>query len=290
MNILCVLRTTVFSVVLSVALLSGCGSSANAPKTTTAIAIKGSDTMVHIDTAWSEAYMLSHPDVDISVTGGGSGTGISALLGKSTDICASSRDMSAEEKKKAADQGITLQETIVARDGIALVVHPSNPISELDMEQVQKIFTGAITQWEQVNGPAKPIVTLSRETSSGTYVFFQEHVLKKQDFAASVRLMPATATIIQSVSEDETAIGYVGLGYAIEAGAKVKLLSIKKDGASPPVSPSEDTVRTGSYSIARPLYFYTGATNNAPIAAFLAFCTGPDGQKIVKEAGYVPVN
>jgi len=246
--------------------------------------------MVHLATAWAEAYMKINPEAGISVTGGGSGTGISALLGKSADICASSRDMSAEEKKKAADQGIALRETVTARDGIALIVHPSNPVNQLTQEQLRKIYTGAATQWDQVGGEAKSITALSRESSSGTFAFFQEHVLKKEDYAAAVRLMPATAAIIQAVSEDAQSIGYVGLGYTLETGAKVKVLSIKKDDSAPAIVPSEATVRDASYSIARPLYFYSNQQDPAVAAQFLQFCAGPEGQKIVKEAGYVPVN
>lgn len=284
------LRASIVGLLVFTLALSGCGPAANPSKDAASISIKGSDTMVHLVTAWSEAYLRSHPGVDISVTGGGSGTGIAALLGKSTDICASSRDMSAEEKKRASDQGILLRETIVARDGIALVVHPSNPVNELTLEQLRKIYTGAVTQWDQVGGGANSIMALSRETSSGTYVFFQEHVLKKEDYAPTVRLMPATAGIIQSVSQDAQAIGYVGLGYALEAGDKVKLIAVKKDVSSPAVLPSEATVRDASYSVARPLYFYSSEQDSAPVTEFRQFCVGPEGQKIVKETGYVSVN
>ncbi len=284
-------KLSILSLGLLSTLLCGCGSPANpqGDAENVSLSIKGSDTMVHLVTTWSEAYMQAHTSVDISVTGGGSGTGISSLIGKSTDICASSRDMSAEEKKKAAEQGISLKETIVGRDGIAIAVHPSNPIQELDMEQLRKIYTGAITQWDQLGGAAAPLLPLSRESSSGTFVFFQEHVLKKEDFAASVRLMPATAAIIQSISEDANAIGYVGLGYAVEAGAKIKLVPIKKDAGSPAVVPTESTVRDASYSISRPLFFYTGGINPTQVEPFLAFCTGVEGQTIVRESGYVPI-
>lgn len=274
------------SAIAIAAVLAGCAPSGAPSQPVSAITVKGSDTMVHLVTAWSEAYMKAKPDVGISVTGGGSGTGIAALLGKSTDVCSASREMSAEEKKKASEQGIVLQETVVARDGIAIVVHPSNPIAALDMEQIRKIYTGAVTQWDQVGGASVPVVPLSRESSSGTFIFFQEHVLNKKDFAANVRMMPATAAIVQSVADDAQSVGYVGLGYALEAGAKVKVLPIKKEAASVAVIPSAGTVRDGSYSIARPLYFYTGR-NTPALAEFLKFCTGTEGQAIVKEAGYV---
>ena len=254
------------------------------------ITIKGSDTMVHLVTAWAEAYMKAHPEVEISVTGGGSGTGISALLGGSTDICAASRDMTAQEREKASQKGINPYETTVARDGIAVIVHPSNPIQDLTMEQVRKIYTGANTNWNQVGGTDGEFVILSRETSSGTYVFFQEHVLQKQDYAATVRLMPATSSIIQSASEDALAIGYVGLGYALEAGAKVKILPIKADADAPAVIPTEETVKDASYSISRALYFYTNEAPSGVVQGFVEFCLSPAGQDIARETGYVPVN
>jgi len=257
---------------------------------TSRVTIKGSDTMVHLVTAWAENYMKLRPETEISVTGGGSGTGIAALLNKTTDICAASREMTPTEQEQAAQIGLTPRETVVARDGIAVVVHPSNPLSELTMEQVRKIFTGALTQWNQVGGGEGEFIVLSRESSSGTYVFFQEHVLKKEDYSPRARLMPATSSIIQSVAADAQAIGYVGLGYALEAAKTVKVLRIKADDTVPSVQPSEETVRSGAYSISRPLYFYASQAVAEPAQQFIQFCLGQAGQKIVREAGYVPVN
>jgi len=253
------------------------------------VTVKGSDTMVHLVTAWAESYMKARPDSEVSVTGGGSGTGIAALLNKTTDICAASREMSPAEKEQGAQKGIMPRETVVARDGIAVIVHPSNPITELTMEQLKKIYTGAYTNWSEVSGVSGEFIVLSRESSSGTYVFFQEHILKKEDYTQKARLMPATSSIIQSVKTDALAIGYVGLGYAVEAAGRVKVLKIKGDANAPAIAPSEDTVRDGSYSISRPLYFYTGAGVVPAADNFVQFCLSEAGQKIVREAGYVPV-
>jgi phosphate transport system substrate-binding protein len=280
------------AVVISI-LMFGCGPAARQGGTAKpagkSVTIKGSDTMVHLVTAWSESYMKVHPDAEISVTGGGSGTGIAALLNGTTDICAASRDMSPEEKEKAAREAITLRETNVARDGIVVVVNPSNPINELTLEQLKKIFTGAYANWKEVGGNDGVIVALSRESSSGTYVFFQEHVLKKEDYTPKVRLMPATSAIIQSAASDALAIGYVGLGYAADAGGGVKVLKVKADAAAPAIAPSEDTVRDGTYSISRPLHFYTGAGVGPAADDFIKFCLSGAGQTIVREAGYIPV-
>jgi phosphate transport system substrate-binding protein len=246
--------------------------------------------MVHLVTAWAEDYMDSQPDADVSVTGGGSGTGIAALLNGNTDICAASRDMTAEEKQVASRKNLVTREITVARDGIAVIVNPANPLNELTLEQLKDIYTGAVANWSQVGGGAGAVLLLSRESSSGTYVFFQEHVLQKADFAPGARLMPATSTIIQAVADDASAIGYVGLGYAQEAAGKVKVLAIKPDQNAPAVLPSEETVRDASYSISRPLYFYVTDPVSQAADAFIDFCHGPQGQKIVKETGYVPVN
>jgi phosphate transport system substrate-binding protein len=269
----------------------GCGPATQQSQTPAkqSVMVKGSDTMVHLVTSWAEDYMKAHADSEISVTGGGSGTGIAALLNKTTDICAASREMSPGEKEQDAQKGITPHETVVARDGIAVVVHPSNPINVLTLEQLKKIYTGAYTNWSDVGGPAGEFVVLSRESSSGTYVFFQEHVLKKEDYTQKARLMPATSAIIQSVEADALAIGYVGLGYAAEAAGRVKILKVKSDANAPEIVPSEATVRDGSYSISRPLYFYTGASLATQGEAFVQFCLSEAGQTIVREAGYVPV-
>lgn len=253
------------------------------------ISIKGSDTMVQLVSSWAEAFMNKFPEADVSVTGGGSGTGIAALLNGTTDICSASRDMKEKEITDARAKGIEPTPNVVARDGIAVIVNPANPISELTQEQIAKIYTGAYTNWNQLGGPDQKIFVLSRESSSGTFVFFQEHVLKMKDYTVEARLMPATSAIVQSVSADKWAIGYVGLGYAVESKGKVKMLAVKADASSPAVVPSEATVISGIYSIARPLYLYTKGAPAGTVKAFVDFCLSPEGQKIAVETGYVPV-
>lgn len=266
-----------------------CGGE-KAEEESNSIMIKGSDTMVHLVSSWAEAYMNKWADAEISVTGGGSGTGIAALINGTTDICAASRNMKPKEIKLAEEKGAMPMEHTVAMDGIALVVNPENPIDTLSIEQLGKIYTGAYTNWNQVNGPDEPIGVLSRESSSGTYVFFQEHVLNKKDYTPNARLMPATSAIIQSVSNDTWSIGYVGLGYAAEAGDKVKVLAIYETDPAAAIMPSMETVLDGSYSIARGLYLYTKGEPEGAIKKFLDFCLSAEGQEIVKETGYVTVN
>lgn len=297
------LRVTAGAVCVATALTLGACSKPNtpaaggeapkageAPAAGGSITIKGSDTMVHLVSAWAEAYMDANPGAEISVTGGGSGTGVAALLNKTTDICMSSRDLSEEEAKKAEVAGITVEEHSPALDGIAIVVNPGNPVSELTMEQLGKIFTGEFNNWSQVGGPDQQIHAASRESSSGTYVFFQEHVLKKKDFGADVMLLPATAAIVQSVAADAWNIGYVGLGYEESAKDKIKPVGVKQAADAPAVLPSIATVKDGSYPIARKLHLYVAGTAPAAAKDFIAFCTSEAGQKIVAESGYVPVN
>lgn len=259
------------------------------PAVSNSVTIKGSDTMVHLVTAWSDAYMKAHPDAKISVTGGGSGTGVAALINGTTDICASSRDLNEEEKKSAEGKSLNLTDLAVARDALSIVVHPSNPINELTTEQIASIYTGAVTNWKDVGGPDESIVVASRESSSGTFMFFQEHVLQKKDYAASALLLPATSAIVQTVADSSGAIGYVGLGYVQEATGKVKVIAVKSAADAPAVTPTVETVLNGQYSIARPLFLIVSKEPAGAVKGFLDFCLSEEGQKIVVDTGYVKV-
>jgi len=255
------------------------------------LTIKGSDTMVHLVSAWAETYMKENPGIEISVTGGGSGTGIAALINNTTDIASASRNIKEKEIDQAKENNVMPLETKVALDGIAVAVNPNNPVNELTMEQLKKIFTGEVTNWNQVGGNDENIIVLSRESSSGTYLFFMEHVMDKKDYTKSARLMPATSAIVQAITEDKTSIGYIGLGYAEEAKGKIKVIPVKKDANSPAVKPSVDTVKDGSYPISRGLFLYskTSVSYSGIIREFLNFCLSGEGQKIVVDNGYVSI-
>jgi phosphate transport system substrate-binding protein len=261
-----------------------------APVTEGSLTVTGSDTMVHLATAWAEAFMKENPKAEIAVNGGGSGVGLTALINGTTDVATASRQIKDEETKAGEAKGITPKENPVARDGIAVVVNPENPISELTIEQLKKIFTGAVTNWKDVGGNDEPIGLLSRESSSGTYEFFREHVMNKEDYSSKARLMPATSAIIEAVKQDKGAIGYVGLGYAIEAGDAVKRLKVKTDANAPAVEPTEETVKSGEYGIARSLYLYTNGEPQGLAKAYLDFALSDAGQKIVVEQGYVTLH
>ncbi|MFQ5504472.1 MAG: phosphate ABC transporter substrate-binding protein, partial [Planctomycetota bacterium] len=249
--------------------------------------IKGSDTMVHLVTGWAEAYMKAHPEAEISVTGGGSGTGIAAMINGTTGLCMASREVKSREEEQAKSRGIRFHEITVARDGIAVVVNPQNAVSELTLDQLRQVFNGTLQSWSQIGGVEQAIQILSRESNSGTYVFFNEHVLQKDDYGPKVRLMPSNAAIVQSVGQDRWSIGYVGLGYA--QGAPVKVIQVKPDPSSPAVQPSLATVRDRSYPIARPLYLYSNGEPSGLARAFADFALSAEGQGIVREIGYIPL-
>ena len=253
------------------------------------ITIKGSDTMVHLTGNWAETFMKQNPDIKVSATDGGTGTGIAALLDGTTDICAASRKIKNKELQLALEKNIHPYEIVVAKDGVAVVVHHYNPVNELTLEQLSEIFTDKIVQWSEVGGADEPIVVLSRESSSGTYVYFQEMVLKKQDYMQDAKLLPVTSAIIQSVSTNKLAIGYVGLGYALDAKDKVKIIAVKEDDNSPAVIPSDQTVKSGQYPIARPLFLYLNGEPKGTVKKFVDFCLSTEGQAVVTDTGYVTI-
>jgi phosphate transport system substrate-binding protein len=252
---------------------------------------KGSDTLVNLALAWAERYMKEHPDVRISVTGGGTGTGIASLMNATVDIANASREMKPDEIRKAQANGITPVEFVVARDAIAVVVNPSNPVNGLTLQQISDIYTGRITNWRQVGGQERPIVLLSRESNSGTYMYVLEHVIRmgnpksKLLFSPDTLLMPSSEGISTEVRQNPNAIGYDGLGYVTP---DQKVLSVARKAASPYVVPSVATVNDGSYPISRPLYMYTAGEPGGQVKAFLDFVRGP-GQAEVSRLGFVPL-
>jgi len=256
-----------------------------------AIENKGSDTLVNLALAWAEAYMQLRPEVRISVTGGGSGTGIAAMINGTVDVANASRAMKSEEIAAAQANGITPVEFVVARDAIAIVVHPSNPLDGLTLRQISDIYTGKIDNWSQVDGDDRPIVLLSRESNSGTYVYFLENVIRLGDkgsdllFSPDTLLMPSSEGISAEVRRNPNAIGYDGLGYVT---SDQKMLAVARDASGPYVLPSMDTVNDGSYPISRPLYMYTAGEPSGQVKSYLDWILG-DGQSLVPELGFVPL-
>ena len=253
---------------------------------------KGSDTIVNLALAWAEQYQTLHPEVRISVTGGGSGTGIAALINGTVDIANASRQIKEEEVMEAQENGVDPVEYVIARDAIAVIVNPENPVERLTLQQISAIYSGEIDNWAQLGGEDRPIVRLSRETNSGTHVYFLETVLRLGDdenstlFSTDTLLLPSSEGIIAEVSDNPNAIGYDGLGYVTP---DVKVLAVASSATSEYVYPSAETVNASAYPIARDLYMYTASEPDEAILVFLDWIMSSEAQEIVTELGFVPV-
>jgi phosphate transport system substrate-binding protein len=280
-------------------ILTGCRKKADVEKTV--ISVKGSDTMVNLSQKWAEEYMKKTPGISIQVTGGGSGTGVAAIINGTTDIANSSRELKADEQETAKSKKLNLKQYEVALDGIALIVHPGNKIDSLTIQQVSDIFTGKITNWKQLGGANMPITLYGRENSSGTYEFFKEHVLGKdgsghnRDYASSTQVLQGTAALGEAVARDTKGIGYGGVGYFAQRD-DVKILHIKADAESPAISPAEnhkvnyEAIWDGSYSISRYLYCFVDEKKvQGELQKFIDFMLSPDGQKLVESMEYIPL-
>ncbi len=275
-----------WAILTAVLFVQGCGTGSDPGSRSKVVTIKGSDTMVILGQRWAETYMTEHPGSRIQVTGGGSGTGIAALINGGTDICEASRPMKDKEKEQAkARHGKEVKEIPVALDGIAIYVHQSCPVQSVSEAQLKGVYTGRITSWRDLGGPDQKIVAYSRENNSGTYVFFKEHVLGNEDFARDVQTLPGTAAVVNAVSKDPASIGYGGIAYA----QGIKAVPVKRDDNSPPVHPSLQTVQSGEYPLSRNLYFYTIGESQGEEKAFIDWVLGQEGQKICEAVGYYPL-
>ena len=293
------MKRTAPGFILALALLiTACGSSQSgtstqSQETSSYIENKGSDTLVNLALAWAETYQNQHPDVRISVTGGGSGTGFTALINGTIDIANASRKIKAEEINSALSNGFEPIEFIVASDAIAVIVHPSNPVSELTLEQVSRIYKGEIDNWKEVGGEDRPIVTLSRETNSGTHVYFLETVVRLGNseeasiFSEDTLLLPSSEGIIAEVRDNPNAIGYDGLGYVTP---EVKKIALSPTSSGPFILPSAKTVINGQYPISRHLYMYTRGQPEGLEKEYLNWIASAEAQAIVTKLGFVPIS
>lgn len=280
---------------LSLLSLTSCGPNSSSETASDSqakyIENKGSDTIVNLALAWAERYQSEHPDVRISVTGGGSGTGMAALINKTVDIANASRKIKQEEIDEAQTNEVNPVEHIIARDAIAVIVHPENPVRELTLQQISDIYSGKINNWQEVGGDNRPIVRLSRETNSGTHVYFLETVLRlgntedKTLFSMDTLLLPSSEGIILEVRQNPNAIGYDGLGYVPD---DLKMIAIAEEAGAPYVLPSIPTVNDKSYPIARDLYMYTNGEATGVVKEYLDWILSEEAQEIVVELGFVP--
>lgn len=282
-----------FILILSI---SGCRPRTEEPDNGTPGALyienKGSDTLVNLALAWAERYQEIRPEVRLAVTGGGSGTGIAAILNRTVDIANASRRITQGEMRAAEQLGLTPVEFIIAQDAIAVVVNHQNPIDQLTIQQIAAIYSGAINNWSEIGGEDRPIVRLSRETNSGTHVYFLEEVLRQGDpddttlFSQDTLLLPSSEGITAEVRDNPNAIGYEGLGYVTP---EMKVLAIASSSGEGYVLPTIETVNDDSYPIARDLYMYTPGEPTGVVAEYLDWIFSEEAQQIVAELGFVPV-
>lgn len=290
-------RVVIFALLLvfTAACSSSVSSAPASPQEIAYIQNKGSDTIVNLALAWAETYQGAHPDIRVSVTGGGSGTGIAALINGTVDIANASRQISADEIKLAQSKGIQPTEFVIARDAIAVIVNPENPIAQLTLQQISDIYSGRIKNWSELGGENRPIVRLSRETNSGTHVYFLENVIRLGDknnktlFSMDTLLLPSSEGIIAEIRDNPNAIGYDGLGYVPTDGS-VKVIALAKDSNGPYVLPSIETVNNKSYPVARDLYMYTSGEPKGAVKNYLDWIlNSPEAQAIVGKLGFVPI-
>lgn len=253
---------------------------------------KGSDTIVNLALAWAEEYQSLHPEVRLSVTGGGSGTGIASLINGTVDIANASRQMKPEEFETARANGADPVEFVIARDAIAVIVHLENPVDKLTLKQISDIYSGKINNWQEVGGDDRPIVRLSRETNSGTHVYFLEEVIRLGEkenqtlFSRNTLLMPSSEGITAEIRSNPNTIGYDGLGYVTE---EMKVIAVARSPDSEYVMPSAETVNNGKYPVARDLYMYTDGEPTGIIQDYMNWILTPEAQQIVTRLGFVPI-
>lgn len=250
------------------------------------IEVKGSDTMVNLGQAWAESFMDKYPEAIISVTGGGSGTGAAAVINGTAHMAQMSRAMKEEEFKQAEEAGNPATEIVAGRDGIVVATHVNNPVASLTMGQIKDIYTGVITNWNEVGGPDMEISLFSRDTSSGTYAFFKEFVLEDEEYSPDALLMPSTQAIVEGLIQDESGIGYIGLGYLTD---DVKPVPVAAEEGAEAFMPSLETINAGDYPVARPLFLYTAGEASPTLQMYIDFILGADGQQVVEELGFVPL-
>jgi phosphate transport system substrate-binding protein len=293
-----VMKLPHLGMLVALVILTACGPSASLSSSSTHASVyiqnKGSDTLVNLALAWAERYQSEHPEVSLSVTGGGSGTGIAALINGTVDIANASRAMTADEKSQAEANGITPVEFIVARDAIAVVVNPENPVQRLSLQQISDIYSGKYNNWTEVGGDNRPIVRLSRETNSGTHVYFLQTVIRLGDkknttlFSTDTLLLPSSEGIINEVRQNPNAIGYDGLGY-VPPDLMNSLIAVAKDANGPYIIPSIATVNNNSYPVARDLYMYTAGEPTGAIKDYIDWILSSEAQTIVAKLGFVPI-
>ena len=268
-------------VMLTTFFLPGC---LERPGDDTRMMIKGSDTVLPLTQFAAEEFMLKNPDLTVSVAGGGSGVGIAALIDGEIQVAMSSREMRESEVEEAKNKGVNPVEHIVALDGIVVIVNPENEVSHLTLEELRGIYNGSISNWKDVGGEDRRISSITRDSSSGTYQYFRNEVLKNDNFRSDALSMSATGGVVQEVSQNRGSIGYIGFAYATD---RVKTLAL--DTGNGPVAPTPATIEDREYPLARPLYYYSRDDVSGVTVQFIDFLLSDEGQDLVSEIGYFRV-
>lgn len=250
--------------------------------------IKGSDTLINLVQRLAEVYMEENPGEYIAVTGGGSGTGIAALINEKCDIANASRLMKSKEISMAQDRGVDPKRAVIAMDGLSVITNPNNPVDKLTTEQIGAIFRGEIKNWKEVGGNDAKITMYGRQSNSGTFVFFQDYILKG-DYSAKMNRMNGNAQIVEGVRKDTSGIGYVGVGYVKDAKDLTVVKVASRPGGEYASPLSAEDVKSGKYPIVRPLNQYVNGTPSADVSKFLGFELSERGQQVVMEEGFFPI-
>ena len=279
----------VFALACATVLIASCGP----PAGRESYVIRGSDTEVNLVLTLAEMFMADDQAISLAVSGGGSGTGIASLINGKTDLANSSRPLKPIEIELARDRGVEPTPFIFALDGLAVIVNAENPLRILTIDQVGALFRGEVTYWGELGGPPMEVTAYGRQSNSGTYLYFKEHVVKG-DYAREVRRMNGTAQIVEAVRHDRSAVGYVGIGYVKGSGGQtadgIGILALQTAEGATAVSPMADGVITsGEYPLSRPLFQYTDGIPTGRLSAFIDFELGPEGQAVVAEQGYFPI-
>jgi phosphate transport system substrate-binding protein len=285
------MKKLVCYLIISTLLLFACSSNGNKVKIEY-IQIKGSDTIVNLIQVWAENFIKSHPNLNISVTGGGSGTGFASLINKTCDIAMSSREIEDKEIVLAKQNNVDPIGFKVGLDGLVVIVNRDNPVTQLTLSELKDIFMAKVTNWKEVGGQNRKIVILSREANSGTHMLFKERVIRKgyvhstDEFSIHSLMMSSSQAVYDEVLQNPNALGYVGMGFV---NNRIKVISIAVDENSKYIYPTPDTVIDGSYPISRPLYLYTNGKPEGIIEMFIDYALSGVGQKIVSDTDFVPI-
>lgn len=253
------------------------------------IVIKGSDTLLPLAQQWTEAFRQRHPEAQFTLTGGGSSTGITALINGTCDIANASRRIRPRELHSGTARNLIIKEYEVARDGLAIIVHPSNPITSLSVDDLRRIYIGTVTNWKELGGPNRKITPIGRDPASAAYGFFQEHVIKNPRLDMRSMYSTYSTPSNHNIANNPGGVAYVGIAYAKHADNRIKVLPLSSMGMKAPIAPTEANIRTGKYPISRSLYNYTRGTPIGLVSEYLKFVRGREGQRLVAKVGYVPL-